>query len=108
MISDELLALWLSPDNWSASGLYRAEADPRLIVRKRPPGIGWTLNFAHALAWPFVVALVAAVVAGQLVVQYLVPHVDPPWRIAALAPAVVVIGLAAWMSWRSARQEELF
>ena len=52
---------------------YVAPRDPRLWVPKRPPGIGWTLNFARRTSWlvlflllvvPLVTALVG-VVAGR-------------------------------------------
>ena len=43
----------LDSDNsqfWVAGGFYVNRNDPRLFVEKRY-GLGWTLNFAHSLAW---------------------------------------------------------
>lgn len=42
--------LWSDPANWKWGLLYRAAADPRLIVKKRD-GLGWTLNFASPRAY---------------------------------------------------------
>lgn len=41
---------------------YRNPRDSRLWVPK-VAGIGWTINFAHRLAWPVMIALVAAPLA---------------------------------------------
>ena len=35
---------------WVAGGFYVNRSDPRLFVEKRF-GLGWTLNFAHTIAW---------------------------------------------------------
>lgn len=35
---------------WVAGGFYVNRNDPRLFVEKRS-GTGWTLNFAHSIAW---------------------------------------------------------
>ena len=65
-------AEWRNPLNWRGV-FYVAPRDPRLWVPKRPPGIGWTLNFARRASWlvlvlllgvPLVTALVG-VIAGR-------------------------------------------
>jgi uncharacterized membrane protein len=44
---------WQNSDNWRGGwlGLYVAPNDPRILVRKREPRFGWTLNFAHRASW---------------------------------------------------------
>jgi uncharacterized membrane protein len=58
-----------SPDPDAAQcwngGLYFAKADARLLVPKRNPWLGWTLNLGHPLAEP---ALLAALVLPVLLV----------------------------------------
>ena len=38
--------------NWSRGPvkLYFAREDPRFLAPKYPPGLGWTVNYAHAAA----------------------------------------------------------
>lgn len=47
-------AEWENPNNWSDTlvGMYFSKRDSRTWVRKRSPGLGWTLNLGHpAGAW---------------------------------------------------------
>ena len=46
-------AEWNDPQNWHGGwlGIYVAPRDPRLVVPKRIPVMGWTLNFAHRGSW---------------------------------------------------------
>jgi uncharacterized membrane protein len=39
-------AEWRRPENWTA-GIYRSKRDSRLLVPKRNPRYGQTINFAH-------------------------------------------------------------
>ena len=42
---------WQKPDNWNGGGLlgiYFSKRDARLIVLRRNPKFGWTVNLAHA------------------------------------------------------------
>jgi Family of unknown function (DUF5808) len=52
----ELDSLWSDPKNWTA-WRYRCADDPRLIVPKRARWRGWTVNFAHPLAWQWLIGL---------------------------------------------------
>jgi uncharacterized membrane protein len=54
------------PDGYHGA-VYRNPRDERLWVPKTL-GIGWTINFAHRLAWPVMIALVAAPLAMVLLV----------------------------------------
>jgi len=57
------------PDGYNGIA-YRNPRDPRLWV-PRLSGAGWTINFAHRLAWPAVIAiaglLAAALIAARLI-----------------------------------------
>jgi hypothetical protein len=54
-VTPEMLQqLWNDPANWKAGMFYNCKADPRVIVPKRF-GIGWTINFARASAFPVLI-----------------------------------------------------
>jgi len=54
--AEQLEGFWRDPANWRR-GIYRCAADPRVIVPKRVPWMGWTINFAHRSAWPVLLAV---------------------------------------------------
>jgi len=54
----ELDQIHASPRSWYFYFIYFAPRDPRIIVRKRVRGLGWTLNFARPLAIPTLLAVV--------------------------------------------------
>ncbi len=62
MTPEYLEDLWRDPRNhrW---GCYYCKADPRAIVPKRIPWMGWTLNFARPSAIP-ALALILALLLG--------------------------------------------
>jgi Family of unknown function (DUF5808) len=47
--------LWNDPTSWRGLGTYYCKADPRVIVPKRIRWTGWTMNFAHAAAWWYLI-----------------------------------------------------
>lgn len=49
MTLEELDKLWSDSANWSI-WWYSCNADPRIIVSKRNPKLGWTVNAAHPKA----------------------------------------------------------
>jgi hypothetical protein len=101
MTRDDLRKLWENPANWNRLRRYQCEDDPRLIVPKRF-GFGWTLNWSHALAWPFLVVMVTLVVGGALGIHYIAPDAGPTARLIAIAAPVLLFGgLVAWLSARS-------
>ena len=55
---EKLQQLWSDSANWKAGMFYNCQADPRVIVPKRF-GIGWTINFARASAFPVLIVLAA-------------------------------------------------
>lgn len=57
-------AEWANQANWHW-GVYNSPRDTRVWVSKPIPWTGWTLNFAHRMAW---VWLLAILLPGILVV----------------------------------------
>lgn len=58
---NDLSPLSEDPANWYFWLIYYCRADPRIAVPKRIAGLGWTLNFAHPWALPFLAALCGGV-----------------------------------------------
>jgi len=52
-------------------GFYHGPDDPRLIVPKRIPIMGWTINVSHPKA-PLLILLTCGAIALGIVVQVLV------------------------------------
>lgn len=52
-------AEWENESNWSLGflGIYSSSKDARLIVPKRNPMMGWTINFGHRSARWIIVGL---------------------------------------------------
>ena len=50
-----------NPSNWRGI-LYFNRKDPRLIVQKQFPPLGWTLNFANPLTYLMIISIVLIVV----------------------------------------------
>ncbi len=72
MTSPEALdASWRDARNWRGV-FYVAPDDPRTWVPKRPPGIGWTLNFARPASWAWMIVLLGVPVATMLVTLHVV------------------------------------
>lgn len=57
------------PGNWYLWFIYFCREDPRIAVPKRIAGLGWTLNFAHPWAVPFLAALCLGVWAVYAVME---------------------------------------
>ncbi|MBS4057675.1 MAG: hypothetical protein KKD74_13685 [Bacteroidetes bacterium] len=54
------------PDNWKAGVFYSNPDDARIIVPKRNPALGWTLNFTDRRTIWALLAIVVIVVAYSL------------------------------------------
>jgi uncharacterized membrane protein len=50
-----------NPSNWRGI-LYFNRKDPRLIVQKQFPPLGWTFNFANPLTYLMIISIVLIVV----------------------------------------------
>lgn len=53
-----------NPGNWKGI-FYFNRKDPRLIVPKLNPSMGWTFNFSSPYTYLFLIALVIIIVASQ-------------------------------------------
>ena len=67
MTREQLDALWRDQRYWSGIGMYRCPDDPRVVVPKRRRWAGWTINFAHPLAFLVLAASVLIAVGPFLV-----------------------------------------
>ncbi len=76
MTRKELDELWARPNNWGL--VYRCVKDPRVIVPRRRRWMGWTINFAHPLAWAILMIMVAVTVGPALLLLEL-GIVSAPW-----------------------------
>jgi len=53
-----------NPDNWKGI-FYVNRKDPRLIIPKINPSLGWTLNFGHVYAYLGLIAIIVIIAASQ-------------------------------------------
>ncbi|MCA9772422.1 MAG: hypothetical protein KC466_08435 [Myxococcales bacterium] len=95
---EALDALWRDPAHWRWWG-YVCPEDPRLVVPKCNPSMGWTLNFAHRRrAWALLFGLIAlAVGPTYLAVGLGVRRVGAILLLVALS-AAAVIGISVWLA----------
>jgi uncharacterized membrane protein len=57
-----------NPANWKGP-FYFNRKDPRLMVPKSHPSLGWTFNFASPYSYVFLIALVGIIVATVILSQ---------------------------------------
>jgi uncharacterized membrane protein len=50
-----------NPENWKGPFYYN-RMDPRLMVPKLSPSLGWTLNFASPYAYITIIALIGVII----------------------------------------------
>lgn len=101
MTREELDRLWASPKNWSI--VYRCKEDPRVIVPRRRRWMGWTINFAHPLAW-LVLLLSVAIALGPFLVLLRIGVVSVPLLILVLVASIVF--LVAFSHWEASHSRE--
>ena len=53
------------PGNWKGM-IYYNRKDPRLMVPKLFPALGWTFNFANPYAYIALAAIIVIIIAGVL------------------------------------------
>ena len=53
-----------NPNNWKGA-FYFNRKDPRLMVPKFYPSMGWTLNFANPYTYLFVIAILIIIFATK-------------------------------------------
>jgi uncharacterized membrane protein len=54
-----------NPNNWKGI-IYFNPGDPRLLVRKIHPSMGWTFNFAHAWSYVALISMILIAIATVL------------------------------------------
>ena len=98
MPNQEYDRLWNDPAHWTRVGFYRAPADPRWWVAKRPPAFGWTIDVARIGAWLSLAGLVAScampAILGVILEQPVLAVVG------ALIPLIWIVGIAVVVSRR--------
>ncbi len=101
MRDKDLESYWHDPTNWTRFGFYRCIEDPRWWVRKRDPGIGYTINVAHPSAIVSLVTLVSV-----CLVPLAFDILEEPGRsglrmlLSMIVPIAVVVGIGAWLTIR--------
>jgi uncharacterized membrane protein len=55
-----------NPKNWKGI-FYINPNDPRIIVQKRLPSLGWTLNFGKPISYFLIMLFVLAIIASTFV-----------------------------------------
>ena len=101
MTPDELDTLWQDPHHWRAF-IYSCREDPRIIVPMRVKWTGYSMNYAHSLAIPVSLAILAALFAPFLF--FLLPSLPQSayWTAGTFFAAVIVTtALCHWESTRS-------
>lgn len=57
-------AMSRNPNNWKGS-CYFNRKDPRILVPKLNPSMGWTLNFASPYAYLLIIGIMLIVISFQ-------------------------------------------
>lgn len=52
------------PDNWRGL-FYVCSKDPRIIVPKKNPKFGWTLNFGNVNSYLVIIAIIMIAIAAE-------------------------------------------
>ncbi len=99
MTRKELDELWASPNNWSL--VYRCANDPRVIVPRRRPWMGWTINFAHPLTWVVLIVMVAIAVRPGLLLFELGIVSAPFFLLTVGVSIATAVGVSHWEASRS-------
>ena len=101
MTPEELDTLWQDPRNWWAF-IYSCKKDPRIIVPMRVRWTGYSMNYAHTLAIPVSLAILAALLAPFLFLLLLDLPQSTYWAAGTfLAAVIVTTALCHWESTRS-------
>jgi hypothetical protein len=97
-----LARLWSDPANWRATS-YACEEDPRIIVPKRNPIWGWTINWAHggAAMRCFIGIVIVIGVMGLAATTH-----DQMTELAATVLVIIAVVGGCWWLADSRRYEE--
>jgi uncharacterized membrane protein len=57
--------LWQrDPNNWRGGVFYFNRRDPRVMVPKRNPTMGWTLNFGNPISWLILASIAVLIIVS--------------------------------------------
>jgi hypothetical protein len=102
----DLDELWRDPRHWTGRR-YRCPEDPRLVVPKLNPALGWTFNWAHPSAGRYFAALLAVGIVPSLllVIFVLATGARAAGSIPGLAVGDVLVTVAGSLlvTWRARR-----
>ena len=101
MTPNEIERIWSNPSNWSL--VYRCAQDPRVIVPRRRRWMGWTINFAHPLAWS-VMILSFLVAVGPVLLLLFLRMLTPALLLVTVAASIAA--LVALSHWEASRSRE--
>jgi Family of unknown function (DUF5808) len=96
---NDLERIWSTPSNWSL--VYRCAQDPRIIVPRRRRWMGWTINFAHPLAWPVLILSVLFAIGPALLLLFLGMLTPPLLLVTVAASIAALVALSHWEASRS-------
>jgi hypothetical protein len=99
MNNDELKKLWEDPKNWTMWS-YNCADDPRVIVPKRNPAMGWTINAAHKKALPvFILTLIVTLaLPAVVVITEGNPFNEDHFLLAVLASGALLIAVCIYFA----------
>ena len=63
--------LWKDDKNWKMGLVYFCKKDPRIVVKKRPYWIGWTMNMARYESYIILLTIIALAILIPLYLEYL-------------------------------------
>jgi len=63
-----LFSMSNNPFNWRGT-FYINRKDPRIIVPRRLPSLGWTLNFGHPISYVFLSLFVLAILSAIVFIK---------------------------------------
>lgn len=67
---DEMDKMWQDPENWKWGVFYYNPKDKRLLVLKRVPAMGITLNFGHPASY----LVIAGIISGLILLARFSGH----------------------------------
>jgi uncharacterized membrane protein len=57
-----------NPFNWKGM-FYVNPKDPRIVVQKKEPSMGWTLNFGRTISYVIIIIFVLAVIVSIFLIK---------------------------------------
>jgi hypothetical protein len=99
MDDEELKRHWGDPANWTRWS-YKCKEDPRLIVPKRNPALGWTINSAHRKA-PLILLLgllITVAAPAAVIIEEGIPVEPTHLLLSVLASGALLVAFCLYFS----------